>query len=265
MRATVWSEEGRRRRRGGHIAIVLLVWASVLVGTILTAPSVRADDTQCVGAITGPHENVVVPPGAICTITAATVTGNVTALENSILSIQSSTILGNVEGVGADQVEVLDSTVRENIWITGGSDLAGEFFASVCGSIVEEGNIHVEGWRGRVNLGGGVLPFVCPAGRSLSQGADVLTGNITVQDSLFSGATFGGSAFDELFIQNNVVAENLQVFKNTGAGGKTVNANTIMTGTIYCKENTALLFVGGPNVGRADEAQDNQCTAIPAP
>jgi hypothetical protein len=240
--------------------------ASVAVFVMTSAAIADDDETPCVGALPpGTYEDVVVPEGATCTMNNAIVEGNIKALENSRLSINNSMIKGNVEVDKGDQLEVFNSTVRENILVEGGSDPAGEFSAAVCGSTVQDGNIQIVKWRGRVNLGGGNAPFLC-SGVAATPGNRVQGGNIRVEDSLFTGEPLDttGPPFKELFIQNNTVEENVQVFKNGGEGGKVVNNNAINKGTIYCKENDEP-FVGAPNAGRADPADDNQCEAEPLP
>jgi hypothetical protein len=62
--------------------------ALVAATVILIMPSAAtASDSTCVGLLTGTHDNVVVPPGAACTLVGATVEGNVKALERSTLFV----------------------------------------------------------------------------------------------------------------------------------------------------------------------------------
>lgn len=74
-------------------------------------------------------------------------------------------------------------------------------------------------------------------------------GDIKIEDNFIPAGDF-------LRVQNNTVAEDLQVFKNRGGGGKTVLANTVGE-NLQCKENDAP-FVGQPNLvgGNAED----QCT-----
>jgi hypothetical protein len=87
---------------------------------VQTAPPAVADDSRCVGALTGPHDNVVVPPGALCYLNNAQVKGNVKALENSRLvggNLGPNTVQGSVYGDKAEIVQFNRSTVRGNIEI----------------------------------------------------------------------------------------------------------------------------------------------------
>ena len=65
------------------------------------ASAVRASDTTCTSSLTGTiNGNVVVPDGASCTLSDATVAGNVHVLQNASLTVdatqQPTTIDGNV-------------------------------------------------------------------------------------------------------------------------------------------------------------------------
>jgi feruloyl esterase len=76
----------------------LIVTVAALVGG---ASAVRAADTTCTSTLTGTiHGNVVVPDGASCTLSDATVAGNVHVLQNASLTVdatqQPTTIDGNV-------------------------------------------------------------------------------------------------------------------------------------------------------------------------
>jgi hypothetical protein len=76
----------------------LIVAVPALVGG---ASAVRAADTTCTSTLTGTIDgNVVVPDGASCTLSEATVAGNVQVLQNASLTVdatqQPTTIDGNV-------------------------------------------------------------------------------------------------------------------------------------------------------------------------
>ena len=75
-------------------------------------------------------------------------------------------------------------------------------------------------------------------------GITAFAGNAFVQENVIG---LGG-----LTIQRNRVAQNLQVFKNTGVGPKRVQLNTVL-GNLQCFEN--LGFVGGPNFAQRAEGQ----------
>src|SRR5687768_18568325 len=102
--------------------IIAMVISAALV---LVLPSnAEADDTACVGALTGTFDNVIVPPGQVCHLTNSMVWGNVKALEGAQLRIDHSHINGNVEGDKADIVQLFFTVVREQISIKEGGPAA---------------------------------------------------------------------------------------------------------------------------------------------
>ncbi len=226
------------------LSLIALI-ASLLM--LVAAPTASAGDTPCTGALTGTFDNVVVPPNARCTLSSATVRGNVKALENSQLVIQSSTIHGNVEGDKADLVQVNSSTVRGNITIKEGGPASAPFpvgtiscfgapaTVTVCEALVlsttiQEGNVQIEKMVGDVAV--------------LS--SRVLKGNVKIEDN--------SVGLELLFIVNNTIAQDLQVFKNSGtATNRSVTNNTVGQ-SIQCKENQ-LPFTGGPNTAPKKEDQ----------
>jgi hypothetical protein len=223
---------------------VLAVSSLVLV----FAPSAMADDSLCVGTLTGAHDNVVVPQGATCLLTGATVSGNVIALADSKLAVDVSTVHGNVEGRRADSVVVANSTVRENVNIFEGGPAAGPVIgpfactvgtnvceAAVLGSTVT-GNVHIEKVTGSIRVGSILIPTL---------GRPFPNGNVQVYDNIVP-------AGDDLVVANNSVAQNIQVYKNRGPGNKSVTANN--ADQIQCFDNVAP-FVGGPNGTGKKEGQ----------
>lgn len=184
----------------------------------------------CTGSLTGSFDDdVIVPVGATCTLTQATVRANVKALENARLFVFDSHVTGNVEGDKASVVHVTGGTVEGNIQIKDGTS-PGEVGALVVGTLVPEGDIQIEKMR---------------TGEILVDGAPVRKGNLQVVENDVGA---------RLHLVNNEVAGNLQVFKNAGAGDKLVRDNTVSQ-DLQCKENRSP-FLGGPNV--AGETED-QC------
>lgn len=76
--------------------------------TLLPAASgLQAEETVCTGKLTGSHDNVVVPQGAICTITNAQIEGNVLVNPTGALTIGNRTYIdGNVQSEGAAYVRL---------------------------------------------------------------------------------------------------------------------------------------------------------------
>src|SRR5690348_16754498 len=80
------------------ISLALVLALSALVGG---ASAVRAADTICTGALSGNITgNIIVPKGASCTLSDATVTGDLHVRQNASLTVdatqQPTTINGNV-------------------------------------------------------------------------------------------------------------------------------------------------------------------------
>ena len=77
----------------------LIVTVSALVGG---ASAVRAADTTCTSTLTGTIDgNVVVPDGASCTLSDATVAGNVQVLQNGSLTVDATQQPTTIDGVKA--------------------------------------------------------------------------------------------------------------------------------------------------------------------
>ena len=223
-----------------YLVLVAVLSSAAL---ILALPSkAEANDTHCVGALTGTFDNVVVPPGQTCLLTDSTVLGNVKALEGARLLIRTSEIEGNVEGDKADIVQIFSSRVREFISIKeGGPAQAPAPGFNVClvpggatpcevilaAVTVEKGGIQIEKMSGDIIVDRAILP-----------------GNLKVEENFITG---------RLLIQNSTVDENLQVFKNMGLGAKAVQANRIGD-NLQCFENDPL-FVGQFNAAGKAEGQ----------
>ena len=190
--------------------------------------------------LTGPHDNVVVPEGALCSIVGAQIKGNVKSLPGSILFISGGTTVGgSVEADKPDNTQLfgVGNVVHGNIQVKeGGNGVQG---VSVCGFTLPNGNILIEKMNGGIFVGGPGCAF-------FGGGDNVVKGNIKVFDN-FITPTFG------LQIGQNTVAQNLQVFENRGPGAKSVQGNTVGE-SIQCFKNDAP-FVGGPNIAPKKEGQ----------
>jgi hypothetical protein len=238
--------------RSARSAVLVAVAAMLVV-----APTASADDTQCVGALTGTFDNVVVPADQTCFLTSSLVRGNVKALPDSRLFSDSNDIRGNVEGDKADQIDIFDfpgspgpSIVGGNIEAKeGGGSTGAAFnpFVRVCGTQLPNGNIQVEKFRPPAGAGASFVligdeSFCSAQGRG---GGNLLgKGNIKVEENTITAT---------MAVDQNQVRGNLQVFKNTGPGDKTVNANT-GGGDLQCFDNS-LPFNGAGNTFPKEEGQ----------
>ena len=97
------------------LALALVFAISALVGG---AAAVHAADANCTSSLSGNITgNVVVPNGGSCTLSNATVTGNVQVLQNATLTVdataQPTTIAGNVQAIGCASA-ILEGGVTVN-------------------------------------------------------------------------------------------------------------------------------------------------------
>jgi hypothetical protein len=186
--------------------------------------------------------------GADCFLSGAIVRGNVKALRGAALFSNVNRIAGNLEGDRPRFVGSVGDTIGGNVHVSGATGMPGFPFDSlsinvfVCGAQVTDGNVIVEKSRNGTVVVGTQLE-VC-------QGNNV-AGNIKVADNFIP--------FPEvLAVARNTVGGNVQVFKNTGSGGKNVIGNVVRQ-NLQCKRNDPP-FIGGPNVARK---AGGQCFATP--
>jgi hypothetical protein len=228
-------------------------------------------DTECVGALTGPiFGNVVVPPGAACLLTGATVHGNVKAFEGSILNIFfESVVWGNVEGEKTLGFGVGESVVHGHIKKTGGGGIfifltrlpnGNIFIENSTGptgledNTLDKGNVQVEGMVvGPLNI------------TSNSVGGNVQLLKNTANDFTLGGNGIGGAlqlsdnvALFDFDIANNGVGDNVQLFKNTGRSMSVIGNN--VRGNLQCKENAVPLFVILANIVGGNT--EDQCRPV---
>jgi hypothetical protein len=234
VKAGLDTERLGMRSKLRYLATLVAVGAGLVL-----APGASANDTNCIGALTGFHDNVVVPGGATCTILNAQIQGNVKALPGSVLNMSGGTTVGgSVEGDKPNNVQIFGAgnVVRGDIQVKeGGNGVQG---VSVCGVTMPDGNIQIEKMFGGIFVGGsGCAAF--------GGGNRLFKGGIKVEEN-FVTATFG------MTIGQNRV-DQLQVFKNNGPGAKTVAGNTVRQ-NLQCKKNRGP-FVGGPNTARHRQGQ----------
>lgn len=222
--------------------------SSVVMGAGTTA---FAQDSVCMGGISGTHDNIVVPPGAACQVVNGDVRGNITALEDSILVVLSSTVGGNIEGEGAETVQLGSNTVGGSIQISDGEvpNNDGAFDVFLCGNTLPVGNIHVKEMSGSIMVGDP------PPGEAftttLCRSNLVVKGSVKVEKNVaidFPG--FPGTGFR---IRGNSIGQSVHVFKNDGSATKRVEGNTVGH-FLKCKKNS-LPFVGGPNSAAKAQGQ----------
>jgi hypothetical protein len=237
-----------------------------LMALAVSAPAALAGDTTCVGALPpGVYDNIVVPSGATCNLAGAQVKGNVLAKPESGLFIDPGTnIRGSVEAKQGAQTgsfqatiggsykcdhcffqDVEETHVGGNVDITGADE--GDFItgSQIGGNlqIQESSAAGISEFRVNGTTIGGDLKFEKNSGPT-----DISNNRIDGDLQVFENALFEDGLFND-----NQAGGNLQVFKNSGPGLKSVSGNTVRE-DVQCKENHPP-FVGGPNAARKSEEQ----------
>lgn len=156
--------------------------------SLILPAALMAEETRCIGALTGSHDNVVVPQGAVCSLQDARLNGSVTVSRGGALTISGRThINGNVI-----------------------SEDGGAYVRIIGPSVTVDGNVQI-----KYNFGASTI-----------QRGTVIHGSFQyVENSgpLFANGAFIGSDF-QLFsntggatLTRNVIRQNMQCKENTPA------------------------------------------------
>jgi hypothetical protein len=187
------------------------------------------EDFDCRGTVTGAFKNVFVRPGDSCTLTGATVSGNILAQDRARLFVYETTTGGNIDGVEAAVLHVRGGRLEGSIQAQDGQSAGLTGIRIYGGTVLSQGNITIQ----KMNTGTIAITD-----------AVLVKGNIQVQEN---------STDTALKLLRNRVAQNLEVFVNAGAGAKSVTGNTVSQ-KLSCKDNTGP-FIGGPNSAGDVEGQ----------
>lgn len=208
--------------------------AAAAATTVCDAGALDPEDGFPEGGLDGgTYTNIEVPPGAICVLYGVTVTQSVKALADSRLFIWNSQIGGNVKGLNASAVQVSEeTTIAGNLNVQGAHDL---MFAS-CG--VDNATIDGDATCADNNPGSPII--------RAEQGPIVIGGSVKLVDNVIPGGHV-------LLLQNASVGADADIRRNTGAGFKSVNGDSV-TGELVCKKNDAT-FTGGPNTAGSYKGQ----------
>ncbi len=152
-------------------ARVFVVAVLVSIATLVAAPNAWADQTTCVDLVTSIHDNVVVPPGATCTLTSSTVPGSVLVKENAKLFALFNIVQGNIIGDKAEVMDLDSNTLFGTISITEGDVNDPGLDVRLVANDVRLGWIKVQKMTGEI--------VVCVAGH----GNSVNRGNIFLQEN----------------------------------------------------------------------------------
>jgi hypothetical protein len=234
----------------------LILAVAALTCGLLAMPAAPASDTVCVGLATGPHDNIVVPEGAVCRVIAATVRGNIKVLRGGALHIDGATsVQGNVQATDQPLWISIPSgnTFHGDIQVTGvtaGPPEGAPFFGPrnlLCSNTVRE-NVEILDTAPGVNWSIGASPGAEPCGGA---GLAIEEGNLLVQgnrgDVNISNVTVGRALF-ALPLGPLVTGGNLQAFKNVSVD---MSFNRIRQNH-QCKENASFTDV-------ANDAGQDQC------
>lgn len=207
-------------------------------GPVQVVNVTHGSDFTCMGTVTGSFDNIVVPPGATCIVTNAMVRGNIKALEDAVLAITlNTTINGSVYGDKADVLQINNIvTIHGNIEMVEGGPHPLFHELSICGTHLPNGNIKI------IKRDGGI--DISPTAFCIAQPNNLDKGSLQVEDNVIPGKG--------IFIRENRVAQNLQVYKNLALGSTVMN--NIVGQSVQCFENRGP-FVGGPNTAPKKEGQ----------
>jgi len=261
----------------------LLVLAGVALIAVLVPASPAAANLKCDGAFTGSFgRDVVVPEGATCTLTDATVEDDIEVLKGGTLLATNTTVGDDVQihrdafgqlsksrvgdsvngrtaltvlvdsgtTVGGEirtrstfLVFVFDSTVGEQIDVHDTpAELSGK--VNICGNTVQAGKIHVLN-SGTDILVGDADPLVECAGNTVQNGDIEIEQNLTDVELIIEA--------------NSVLKGDLEVSDNRGPSEKRVSYN-IGGDELECKGNDTP-FTAAANTGWKE--LEGQCAEQP--
>jgi hypothetical protein len=224
---------------------VLGLFAVAVVAALAIASPAAARDLRCNGAYKGKtFDDVTVPRGAACTLTASTVRGDVKALRGAYFQATGTIVRGDVEGKGAQTIFIdtgskvggsVEAVKAIQFYVynsTIGEDIEPERTVEavqICGNTVRKGNIEVRR-SGTDVLIGDPLAVGC-RGNIVRRGDVAVTRNFSLVEFVLRG--------------NTVMRGDLKVTNNTGPTPKFVQDN-LGIGRIVCRGNS-LLTAGGNN------------------
>lgn len=143
---------------------------------------VAAEETQCVGALGAVTvDNVFVPDGASCTLTATSVKGNIVVGRGASLRATRVSVVGNIQAEGATDVTVVgNSSIGGSVQIVQGLSATIDR-ARINGDILFDSN------RGplvssRASLGGNLQVFQNGGGVTLQR--NVMKGNLQCKENV---------------------------------------------------------------------------------
>lgn len=187
-------------------------------------------DYECTQAVTGRFENLIVPDLANCTVTDATITGNVLIKTGGRLRLTRTNTGGGIDGAEAALVQIRGGRHGGGLQVQEGAS-PGAVGVLVANAIFTNGDITVQ----QMTTGSIVITDV-----------QLLNGNLKVAENTTSG---------RIDVLRNRVNQGVEIVDNFGLSTKTVRNNTVGQ-KLTCKSND-LPFIGSPNSALDFE---DQCT-----
>ena len=204
------------------------------------APSAFAQvDITCISALSRQTvQNVIVPQGAVCSLTDMTVLGNVEVKELATVTIRRGSVNGDV-------IAEAGATARL---------VAGRISGGVAG--LGARLININGTSIAIDVTADQTTSVVVGNGARAGSIEILKGGSA---NISGGRLSGSLKFEEnrgaITASSNIVAGNFEAFLNQGR--LTFNSNTI-TGNMQCKENR-LAPTGSGNTAAIKE---DQCAAL---
>jgi hypothetical protein len=206
--------------------------AAVVVAVVIGAPVQARAATTCSRVLTGATvKDLVVPAGAECILQDTLVKGDILQERQSDLFAIDVAVRGAVFAREANVTSIGGSTIRRNIELLDATDVEPipRAIIGLHGNVIEKGDIVVSG---------GML-FGLGIDDNVVERGDVVVADNTISPEFFSF----------MFVLRNQIAGDVEILRNTGPGGKTVQAN-VVTGTLTCLDNGPF-FTGAPNTASA--------------
>jgi|GEM_PF-3076502 len=200
-----------------------------------------ASSTMCTSDMTGAFESIVVPAGAYCGLSSATVNGSIAAYEGSQLFIAGGvTVIGNISAASPQWFYIYTNSpavannIHGNVAVIGATGDLQDPLAGVavviCGAIIG-GNVRITDTVNSVAFGGSEPGAACS---TFGGGNSVPAGNVRIEDN--AGPFFRAA--------DNVVSGNMRVIGNTGPATKRVLNNQVGL-QLTCLYNDSPFVIGG--------------------
>jgi len=225
------------------VAITAIVLIAVVMGISTIAPALQqafasADDTICVGSISGTHDNVVVPSGSVCTFSSTTINGDLKVESAASLFASSSTINGNIEADGANFILLVSVTVGGDVQIEKSS-----------GGFVNINDLSVGG-----SVGGDLKITEKSSGSFVQVAGSSIGGDLEMEEN--------SGSFVRAF--GNTVDGDLEFNKNTTTDtfAPMVVATNTVTGDLKCKDNSPAPNRSGLGANIVTGDKEGQCAGL---